>query len=477
MLLNRRDFATAALALPLATAALRSASAQSGPSDAPLIADSAQALDAFAVDAYIYGYSLITMDYTRRVLTNVTEPAGNKAPPNQFANLRQYPDAKFRAVTAPNADTLYSSAWLDLSAEPQVLSLPDEAGRYYLMPMLSAWTDIFAVPGKRTTGTGAQIYLIAGPSWKGAVPDGLELLRAPTNMVWILGRTYCTGTAEDYAAVHAVQDQYRLVPLSAYGKAYTPPKGKVDSGIDDKVSVRDQVNSLDAESYFSLLALLLAANPPGPQDGVILAKFAALGVVPGKPFDFAAQDPAVRAALEAAPRAAIPAIMAHLKHAGVLVNGWTFTTDTGFYGKDYVQRSLVTAVGLGANLPQDAIYPLTTVDNAGKKLSGANRYQIRFEKGALPPVNGFWSLTMYDAAYFFVENPINRYSVSPRTDLKAGSDGSTILYLQNESPGTALESNWLPAPTGDFILMLRFYAPGDAILNGTWSPPPVIRAA
>jgi hypothetical protein len=473
MLLNRRHFALTALSLPLAAAALGSARAQS---EAPLLKAEGNDLQSFAVDAYVYGYSLITMDYTRRVLTNTAEPKGTKAPAGQFASLRAYPDAKFRAVTAPNADTLYSSAWLDLGAEPYVLTLPDEADRYYLMPMLSAWTDVFAVPGKRTTGTGAQTYVIAGPRWSGGTPAGIEVLRAPTDMIWILGRTYCTGTAEDYDAVHKVQDQYRLVPLSRYGKDYTPPPGKVDPTIDEKTAVREQVNALSPAAYFSLLATLMQANPPGPQDGVMLAKLATLGIEPGKPYDLAAQPAEVQAALEAAPKTAIPAIMSHLKQAGVMVNGWTFSTDTGFYGKDYLQRALVTAIGLGANLPQDAIYPVAEADGRGRKLSGTKRYTVRFD-GGLPPVNGFWSLTMYDAAYFFVENPINRYSISPRTDLKTGADGAVTLYLQNESPGAELESNWLPAPKGDFILMFRFYAPGEPILNGTWSPPAVNSAA
>lgn len=469
MLINRRHFALTALSLPLAAAALRTARAQS---DAPLLQVAANNLDSFAVDAYVYGYSLVTMEYTRRVLTNTAAPEGTKAPVGQFASLRAYPDAKFRAVTAPNADTLYSSAWLDLGAEPYVLSLPDEADRYYLMPMLSAWTDVFAVPGKRTTGTGAQTYVIAGPRWKGASPDGIEVLRSPTDMVWILGRTYCTGTAADYDAVHKLQDQYKLVPLSHYGKDYTPPAGKVDPSIDEKTAVRDQVNALDGKAYFTLLAELLKTNPPGPQDGVIVAKLATLGLAVGKSFDFGAQSAEIQAALMAAPKTGVGEIMAHFKSAGALVNGWTFTTNTGFYGKDYVQRALVTAIGLGANLPQDAIYPTTQVDNAGHKLDGANKYVVHFGQG-LPPVNGFWSLTMYDAEYFFVDNPINRYSVSPRTNLKTGADGSVTLYLQNESPGKDLEPNWLPAPKGNFILMFRFYAPGDGILNGTWSPPPV----
>jgi hypothetical protein len=198
------------------------------------------------VQAYIYGYPLVTMEMTRRVVTNVAEPTGPHAPMNQFASLRRYPDASFRDVTAPNADTLYSSAFLDLSKEPMVLSLPDVSGRYYLMPMLSGWTDVFQVPGKRTTGSKAQTYAITGPDWKGTLPTGMKEIKSPTAMVWILGRTYCTGSAEDYKAVHALQDQYTLVPLSEYGKPYTPPPGTVDPSVDTKTPVREQVNAMSA---------------------------------------------------------------------------------------------------------------------------------------------------------------------------------------------------------------------------------------
>ena len=200
-----------------------------------------------AIEAYIFGYPLVTMEMTRRVLTNAVKPMGLHAPMGQFANAREYPTAAFKDVTAPNADTLYSIAWLDLSQGPWVLHVPDEHGRYYLMPMLDGWTDVFADPGTRTTGTGAGEFAIAGAGWHGELPPGVEELRSPTNLVWVLGRTYCTGTPEDYTAVHAIQDQYKIVPLSAYGKPYTPPRGNVDSAIDMKTPVRDQVERMDHE--------------------------------------------------------------------------------------------------------------------------------------------------------------------------------------------------------------------------------------
>ncbi len=210
-----------------------------------------------ATDAYVFGYPLVTMEMTRRIMTNVAAPEGTRAPMGQLIKARQYPDAKFRDVTAPNADTLYTAAWIDVGKEPWVLSLPDMKGRYFLFPMLDAWTTVFEAPGSRTTGTGAQTYVITGPGWSGKLPPGMTQYKSPTDLVWILGRIYCTGTPEDYAAVHAIQDQCKLVPLGSWGKEYAPPAGKVDPAIDMKTAVRDQVNKLDATAYFTLLAELM----------------------------------------------------------------------------------------------------------------------------------------------------------------------------------------------------------------------------
>jgi hypothetical protein len=428
-----------------------------------------------ATDAYIYGYPLVTMEMTRRVITNVAAPEGTRAPMGQIIKLRHYPDATFRDVTAPNADTLYTTAFFDVGREPWVLSLPDMKDRYYLMPMLDGWTTVFQVPGKRTTGTGAQTYAVTGPGWTGTLPAGIKEYKSPTNIVWLLGRIYCTGTPEDYAEVHALQDQVKLVPLSAYGKPYTPPAGKVDPSIDMKTAVRDQVNRLDAVAYFTLLAELMKTNPPAAADAPALAKFARIGLVPGQDFDagklradFARRIPEI----------ANDRIMIQFKINKDVhdIDGWGFTTKTGIYGTDYLMRALVTAIGLGANRPQDAVYPTSQKDGDGRVYDGANRYVMRFAKGQLPPVEGFWSLTMYDGAYFFVPNPINRYSVSARQDLKANPDGSVDLYIQKDSPGADKEANWLPAPAGKFILMLRMYWPNESnpsIIDGTWTIPPV----
>ena len=427
-----------------------------------------------ATDAYIFGYPLVTVETTRRIVTNVPESVGMRAPMGSISKARQYPDATFRDVTAPNADTLYTQAFFDVGKEPWILSIPDMKGRYFLLPMLDGWTTVFQVPGKRTTGTGAQTYAITGPRWKGALPAGVKEYKSPTSIVWLLGRIYCTGTPEDYAEVHKLQDEMKLVPLSSYGKSYTPPTGTVDPAIDMKAAVREQVHGLDAVAYFTLLCKLMKDNPPTAADAPQIAKFAKIGIVPGQDFD---QSKLKAELLKRVPEVAIDQIMAQFKINKNIKdeNGWAFTTKTGLYGTDYLMRALITAIGLGANRPQDAVYPTSQKDFEGKKYNGTNKYLMRFPKGQLPPAEGFWSLTMYDDGYFFVKNPLDRYSISARQPLKVNPDGSTDLYIQNESPGKDKEANWLPSPPDGFILMLRLYWPRQkdpSIIDGSWKIPP-----
>lgn len=470
MKITRRSAALGGMSLLASMAMSKSALAEQGS-----FLGLGEGLEEFwlATDAYIFGYPLVTMEMTRRIMTNVAEPVGTRAPMGHIIKLRNYPDASFKDVTAPNADTLYTTAFFDVGKEPWVLSVPDMKGRYFLLPMLDGWTTVFQVPGKRTTGTGAQTYAITGPGWKGTLPEGVKECKSSTDIVWLLGRIYCTGTPEDYAAVHKLQDEFKLVPLSAYGKPYTPPAGKVDPAIDMKVAVRDQVNRMDAVAYFTLLCELMKANPPSEADAAQLARFASIGIVPGQSFDASKlkADFAKRI-----PDIAFDRIMLQFKINKAITqqNGWAFTTKTGIYGTDYLMRALITAIGLGANRPQDAVYPTSKADADGHKYNGANQYVMRFPKGHLPPVEGFWSLTMYDEKYFFVNNPLNRYSISARQNLQTNPDGSTDLYIQKDSPGKDKESNWLPAPAGDFILMLRMYWPTEtdpSIINGSWTIP------
>jgi hypothetical protein len=433
-----------------------------------------------AIDAYIYAYPLVTMEITRRVMTNVEKPEGSKAPMGQFVRLRSYPAVDDHSVTAPNADTLYTLAWLDVSKEPWIVSIPDMKDRYFLFPMLDGWTNVFQDPGKRTTGTKAQKYAITGPGWSGTLPEGVTEYKSPTGMVWVLGRIYCTGTPADYKAVHALQDQVSAVPLSAYGKPYTPPPGQVDAAIDMK-EPRDQVNAMDGAAYFKLFAELLKTNPPAADDAPMVAKLAKIGIVPGQDFDASKLDPAIVKGIDAAPKPSQEKISIYLKEALVtgdakLENGWLFFKNTGLYGTGYRNRAMITWFGLGANRLQDAVYPTSEGPDLLKKYDGAHKYV----KGAMPPVNGFWSLTMYDKDYFFVPNVLNRYTVSQRNKFKANADGSIDLYIQKDSPGKDKEQNWLPAPEGEFVLMMRLYWPSEkppSILDGTWKPPEVKEAS
>jgi hypothetical protein len=432
------------------------------------------------IDAYIYGYPLVVMDQARRVMTNVREPEGMYAPMGQFVRIRTLPTASNREVTAPNADTLYTMAWLDVSQEPWVVSLPDAHDRYCLFSLLDGWTTVFRAPGKRTTGTGPQKYAITGPGWKGSLPPGLEECKSPTGIVWVLGRIYCTGTPEDYAAAHAFQDECSAVPLSSYGKPYTPPPGRVDTIIDMKTPVREQVNKLDATVFFNRLAALMKDNPPTSADARIVKRMAQLGIVPGQPFDANKLDPTLIQVFDNVPKVALAKIMAWFQDGAkagdtTFENGWIFARKAGSYGTDYIQRALLAAIGRGANLPQDTLTAISNVDGAGQPYSGNFRYVMHFPPGQAPSANGFWSLTMYDGDYFFVENPRGRYTLSARDPFKFNGDGSLDLYLQKFPPGADKDSNWLPAPEGKFILMLRFYWPKESLLNGTWKIPPVKR--
>jgi hypothetical protein len=394
--------------------------------------------------------------------------------------LREYPDASFRDVTAPNADTLYTTAFIDVGDEPWVLDQPDMGDRYFLLPMLSGWTDVFEVPGTRTTGGGARTFLITGPGWTGTVPDGMTEVRSPTAIVWMLGRIYCTGTPEDYAAVHALQDAFKLQPLGTWGQDYVPPAGTVDPSIDMKTPVRDQVNALTATQYFAMLAELMKRNPPAAADAPTLERLATIGLAPGQAPDAARFGGRADGRL---PELSYDRIKLHyLTRDGDMTrqNGWTYTKVAGTYGTNYLQRALIAAIGLGANRPEDAIYPTSLKPSALESYDGANKYVMRFEKDAMPPVKGFWSLTMYDEQMFFVANPIDRYSMSVRTNPTYESDGSLVIYIQNESPGADREANWLPAPPGRFHLMLRLYWPDEArpsILDGSWTIPQVTKGA
>lgn len=416
-------------------------------------------------DAYLYLYPLVTMEVSRRQAVNVEADAKpGFGPPNQFHHLRAFPTAEFRAVVRPNFDTLYSSAWLDLTAGPVVVHAPDTADRYYMLPMLDMWTDVFANPGKRTTGTAGQDFVVVGPGYRGELPDGKPVIEAPTPWVWVIGRTQTNGPA-DYAAVNAVQDGYTITPLLE--TTYTADPSQLSTTEPLRL-----VNGMSATEFFTYACDALLVNPPHASDFSILARIANLGIVPGRPFEAGALHGDALDEIEAGAAAAREAIRANISGFGTKVNGWLIATETiGVYGNAYLKRATVALAGLGANPPEDAVYPVLLTDADGDPTSGDQNYVIHFDADSLPPVDAFWSITMYDAEGYQVANELDRFAIGDRDPLTYNADGSLDLWIQHTNPGSDRETNWLPAPTGPLGITMRLYAPRPEILNGHWAPP------
>jgi hypothetical protein len=473
-----RSTAAACLAGAFAAAAgttTAPAAAQGNPAPTPPVF-AAEARE-IAIEAYTYAYPIVLMELTRRVGVNIEVASpGGRTPMNQFSQRPAFPDASFTNVVRPNADTLYSILWFDVAKEPLVIGLPDSGGRYYLLQMLDMWSDTFAVPGSRTTGDKAQLVVLAGPGWQGPLPAGAMLIRSPTALGWIVGRTQTNGVA-DYPNVHRFQAGMSAVPLSQFGKPYTPPRGMVDPNWDMKTPPVEAVEKMDAAEFFALFAELMKANPPHANDYPVVHRMARIGIEPGKSFSLASASPEARQALEAAAAAAMQLIKQGLTRVGVRQNGWrTNLSNIGTYGTDYRARAGIAFGGLGANPVEDAIYPSAFADADGKPFSSDNRYVLRFSREQIPPARAFWSLTMYDQRQFFAANAINRFAIGDRDKLKFNADGSLDLYIQRASPGAEKESNWLPAPaSGPFTMNLRLYWPKPEALDGSWAPPPVRR--
>lgn len=452
--------------------------------------------------AYVYGLPLMLMAATSHTMAGEAGRDEGLCGMNEFMHARRFLNARFREVVRPNVDTLYSSAWLDLAREPMVLHLPDMQGRYHLLPMLDAWTNVFAAPGSRTTGDKAGDYAIVGPGFFGALPPGLTRIDAPTNKVWIIGRLLASGS-EDYPAVHALQDAMRLTPLSRWRAGAGAQVDDAEASCTQRsrageAAPLEQVLALDAQTYFSRLAQLMQDNPAPARDAPILAALREIGIVPGQPFDLTALDPRVAAGIVQAAHAgqALASTVANarsepdrqggpglfrtlpklaMKTLAESKQGWTYPRKLGEYGTNYVFRSLIAILGLGANLDVDALYPNTEVDATGERLNGSGRYVLHFDKQSLPPVAAFWSLTLYGSDHYFVDNPIDRYALGSLTrGLRYNEDGSLDILIQ-EDPPIGRESNWLPAPAGNFSLNLRLYRPGPQALDGSWRAPAVQR--
>jgi hypothetical protein len=431
----------------------------------------------YGLEAYIYGFPLVMMDLTRDAATAVPVAGEIAAPMNQFAVMTKYPDASFRAVVRTGLDTLFATAWADLAKEPLVLSVPDTDGRYYVIALFDMWSNVFASIGKRSTGTESGNFLIAGPGWQGTPPvDVKQTFRSPTRFVWVNGQMQADGP-KDYDEVNTLQKQYKLTPLSAWGRPYAPPgEAPIAPGVDTKTPPLEQIQKMDAGAYFGRLARLMKDNPPAAADGDMVEKLKKIGIEPGKDFDISRIDPDTAKGLQRA-MGAFEKLQEGVKKL-TTENGWiVIPKDFADYGTDYNTRAGIALIGLGGIRPHDVVYPTAFIDGEGKPLDGANRYVLHFDKNQTPPTNATWSVSMYDPQGFYVPNPINRYNLAAWMPLQYNLDGSLDLYIQPSSPGAGKETNWLPAPAnGPFNLTVRDYWPKKVVLEGTYKLPPVKKA-
>ena len=418
--------------------------------------------------AYLYGYPLLMMEQSR--LTSQSNLEASRFI-NRFNHIRKFPNHEFRNVVRPNNDTLYSNAWIDLSVEPLVLSVPDTENRYYVMPFMDAWTNVFAMVGKRTTGTGKGTYVVVGPDWSGTLPGGMLKLASPTNMVWLVGRIQTNGK-DDIANVVALQKKFSLTPLSKWRRGL---KGEetVSHRKNLSQSPMSVVESYSPTNYFSRLSSLMYEQASSQADGAALENLKKLGVVPGKKFE--RLNIFDQLLFEKAFSLTQQRMVERLDSVSFDENGWSVHRSViGDYGKNYAFRAGVAKVGLGALPPQEAVYPSTIVDALGQRLSGDGRYKIHFKKGDAPPVDAFWSLSIYNDKGFFVENTINRYAIGDRDALNYNADGSLDILIQVDEP-TGKGNNWLPAPSGYFSLTMRLYSPKQRFISGGWKLPKVER--
>ena len=432
-------------------------------------------------EAYVFAYPLVLMDLTKNVSTNVDRPNPERAlsPVNQLGHYREFPDHTMTSVVKPNVDTYYSIAWLDLSDEPQVLFMP-ATERYYLLPFYDAYTNVFASPGTRTSGTAAQQFMIVGPNWEGHVPEEFQLIRAPTELVWMIGRIQVNSQEDGNTTVREIQDGMRLIPISALGKKdYVAPKGMVKKEYENLIPSK-AIGDMDVNTFLNRAALMMAKNPPKSADSTILKRLTKIGFYPGRPFQLTTDNVIVKSKFMALPKVIHKRMAARRDNPDIslMTNGWRLITEgLGSYGTDYPKRAYVDFVGLGANWVEDTVYPTCVFDSNGDPLDARKSYKLQFKPNELPPVNAFWSITAYNADEFLVENELNRFALGDRDPLQYNNDGSLDIYIQNKRPDNRLLSNWLPVPeSGRFTLTMRLYWPKEDVLDGIWKPPFLIRS-
>jgi hypothetical protein len=426
------------------------------------------------VQAYVYAMPILYLTQLRHKW--VTDASSFPyAPLNHLYHFRSVADASYKDGGSPNNDTLYSWGFFDLSKEPIVVANPDMGERYFTFELADMYAANFGYIGKRTTGSKAGAFLIVGPNWKGQKPTNVrDVIRSPTAYAVAFGRTYVAGP-DDVPAVNRLQDQYRFVPLSLWGKAGAklPENRDVWAPYDAKT---------DPLADWKTINRAMTENPPLVKDRPLLDIFATVGIGPGQTETLEKLDPASKRGLARAAANGWAMIEAMLSSgAGNRANnGWVFAPETsgrqGAIDNDFRGRAVCAIGGIICNDAREALYFVAFSDVDGRVFDGANRYTLRFEKDGMPQVTEFWSLTMYDPAHNLVDNPINRYAIRDRMPLKREPDGSMIVYLQPTSPGPDKESNWLPSPKASaFSIALRTYGPSEATVKGNWRPPTVRR--
>ena len=440
------------------------------PKTGPTIAETR----AIAKDAYIYGFPMVQCYVTMYAFSIDKHNPQYKGPfnaPLSFARVFTPGDSAF---VTPNSDTPYTFLGLDLRAEPVVLTVPPvEKNRYFVFQMMDLYTFNFDYLGTRTTGNNGGTFLIAGPRWKETVPSGItKVLRPETEFINVVGRTQLFSPA-DLEKVKAIQSKYKVQPLSAFLGQPAPPAAPAIAWI-APVPPNQMKTSLQ---FFNLMSFLLQFCPVQPSETDLRASFAGIGIGDGKTIDVPSLSPEMKAAFESGMGDGQEEIDKRRASSGGDISNFFGTRE--FLHNDYVARATGAQIGIGANSKEEALYPVYEKDSSGLPLDGSkSRYTLRFAKGEFPPVNAFWSLTMYNLPQqLLVENPINRYLInSPMLpDLKLDSEGGLTIYIQADSPGKDNESNWLPAPKAPFMLAMRYYLPKPELIEGTWKSPPVVR--
>lgn len=429
---------------------------------------------AIVKEAYIYGFPIVDNYRIFHAYFVDSQNVEFKAPLNQIKNMSRVYTPADKAIQTPNSDTPYSMIGLDLIAEPMVLTIPQiEAGRYFSLQFIDAYTFNFDYAGSRTTGNDGGVFLVTGPSWQGEIPEGItKVIRSETEFVSVVYRTQLFNPA-DIENVKAIQAGYKAEPLSGYLGKPAPQKPQI--AFTAPLTPEEQKNSPE---FFRVLNFVLQYCPTHPSETELMAKFNKIGIGGGLTFDFEKLSPELKQAVSDGMADAwkeLETFNIENVATGKVTSGDIFGTRE-YLKNNYLYRYAAVVLGIYGNSKQEAIYPVYKVDLNGQPLSGANKYAITFNPGQLPPVNAFWSLTMYELpASLLVENPINRYLINAAMlpELKKNSDGGITLYIQNESPGKEKESNWLPSPKGSFFVVLRVYWPKEEALNGTWKQPPM----